>query len=201
VGKETYRSPLSPLIRRSAPRAAAGAPLPLALRSNAAPAGIVFLMADDPGYGDLSCYGRRDFRTPNINQIAAGDKPFLQGVGQLGRMLRHAHGADHWALSLPATDCPGGAPEESRPSCRAAAGPSDSAFAAEELRPTAQRLRPLRGFSLRPGLLRAQEWAGFDRHGRSVGCRRQGATRPVTLPICWVAVRSRRMREKGVHSC
>jgi arylsulfatase A-like enzyme len=31
---------------------------------------IVFIMADDLGYADLSCYGRRDFVTPNIDRIA-----------------------------------------------------------------------------------------------------------------------------------
>jgi len=31
---------------------------------------IVFIMADDLGYGDLSCYGARDIDTPHIDQIA-----------------------------------------------------------------------------------------------------------------------------------
>jgi arylsulfatase A-like enzyme len=35
-------------------------------------------MADDLGYADLSCYGRRDFTTPNIDRIAAGGMRFLQ---------------------------------------------------------------------------------------------------------------------------
>src|SRR5262245_20922165 len=39
-----------------------------------APAGsrpnIVFIMADDLGYADLSCYGRRDFTTPNLDRMA-----------------------------------------------------------------------------------------------------------------------------------
>ena len=35
------------------------------------PPNIVFLMADDLGFADLSCYGRRDFATPNIDQLAA----------------------------------------------------------------------------------------------------------------------------------
>ncbi|MBL4801945.1 MAG: sulfatase-like hydrolase/transferase [Emcibacter sp.] len=32
---------------------------------------IIFIMADDLGYADLSCYGRRDYATPNIDKLAA----------------------------------------------------------------------------------------------------------------------------------
>src|SRR3954452_1974960 len=40
---------------------------------------IVFIMADDLGYADVSCYGRPDFKTPNIDRIAARGVRFLQG--------------------------------------------------------------------------------------------------------------------------
>ena len=34
------------------------------------PPNIVFILADDLGYGDLSCYGRPDYRTPQIDRLA-----------------------------------------------------------------------------------------------------------------------------------
>jgi len=39
---------------------------------------IIFVMADDLGYADLSCYGRRDYSTPNVDRIAADGLRFLQ---------------------------------------------------------------------------------------------------------------------------
>lgn len=32
---------------------------------------ILYIMCDDMGYGDLSCYGQQHFRTPNIDRLAA----------------------------------------------------------------------------------------------------------------------------------
>lgn len=40
---------------------------------------IVFILADDLGYADVSCYGRPDFKTPNIDRIAAEGLRFTQG--------------------------------------------------------------------------------------------------------------------------
>src|ERR1700678_1412291 len=39
---------------------------------------ILFIMADDLGYADLSCYGRPDISTPNIDGLAAKGVRFLQ---------------------------------------------------------------------------------------------------------------------------
>ncbi|NQV26771.1 MAG: arylsulfatase [Rhodopirellula sp.] len=32
---------------------------------------VIFIMLDDAGYGDLSCYGQKHFKTPNIDRMAA----------------------------------------------------------------------------------------------------------------------------------
>jgi len=40
---------------------------------------ILFIMADDLGYADLSCYGRRDYKTPEIDSLAADGLLVTQG--------------------------------------------------------------------------------------------------------------------------
>lgn len=49
-------------------------------RLAAAPAkpNIIFILADDLGYGDLSCYGQQKFKTPHIDQLAAEGLRFTQ---------------------------------------------------------------------------------------------------------------------------
>lgn len=44
----------------------------------ARPPNIVFMFADDLGYGDLSCYGHPYARTPNLDQLAAEGTRFSQ---------------------------------------------------------------------------------------------------------------------------
>lgn len=39
---------------------------------------IVYILLDDAGYGDLSCYGQQKFRTPNIDRLAAEGMKFTQ---------------------------------------------------------------------------------------------------------------------------
>ena len=42
------------------------------------PPNIIFIMADDLGYGDLSCYGQEKFATPNIDRLATEGMKFTQ---------------------------------------------------------------------------------------------------------------------------
>ena len=40
---------------------------------------IVFILADDLGWGDLSCYGQTDYSTPMLDQLASQGQRFMQG--------------------------------------------------------------------------------------------------------------------------
>jgi arylsulfatase A-like enzyme len=56
---------------------ASGIPHIFGQRTSTAP-NIIFIMADDLGYADVSCYGRPDINTPNIDGLAAKGVRFLQ---------------------------------------------------------------------------------------------------------------------------
>jgi arylsulfatase A len=40
---------------------------------------VILIMADDLGYGDLSCYGATTFKTPHLDKLAAEGQRFTQG--------------------------------------------------------------------------------------------------------------------------
>jgi arylsulfatase A-like enzyme len=42
------------------------------------PPNIIYILADDLGYGDLSCYGQKKFKTPNIDKLASQGMLFTQ---------------------------------------------------------------------------------------------------------------------------
>ena len=50
--------------------AASAAVFPGSVSAAQAP-NILFILADDLGWGDLSCYGRPDYKTPNLDRLAA----------------------------------------------------------------------------------------------------------------------------------
>ena len=39
---------------------------------------IIYILADDLGYGDLGCYGQKLIETPNIDKLAANGMRFTQ---------------------------------------------------------------------------------------------------------------------------
>ena len=69
--------------RRQALASTVATPLALLAASKAAdaaapPPNILFILADDFGYADLSCYGRPDYKTPNIDRLAVEGVRFMQ---------------------------------------------------------------------------------------------------------------------------
>src|SRR6478736_4838602 len=38
---------------------------------------IIYIMADDLGYADLSCYGRKNYQTPNLDKLASQGVMFM----------------------------------------------------------------------------------------------------------------------------
>jgi arylsulfatase A-like enzyme len=77
---------------------------------------IVFILADDLGYGDLGCYGQKRILTPNIDRLAAEGVRFTQSyagstvcapsrcVLMTGLHVGHAYIRGNLALSLRGSD-------------------------------------------------------------------------------------------------
>lgn len=47
------------------------------LQGQAQKPNIIYIMTDDMGYGDLSCYGRKDYTTPNLDKLASQGMKFI----------------------------------------------------------------------------------------------------------------------------
>ena len=45
--------------------------LPVAVRAEQEKPNIIFLLADDLGYGDLGCFGSAVIKSPNIDRLAS----------------------------------------------------------------------------------------------------------------------------------
>ena len=52
--------------------------VPLAIAGDPEKPNFIYLMLDDAGYGDLSCYGQQKFETPNIDRLARHGMRFTQ---------------------------------------------------------------------------------------------------------------------------
>ena len=72
---EAYQSLSTMLSFRNLLLAALGLSLNLAAFSVEKP-NIIVIMADDLGYGDISAYGTKSFRTPHIDQLATEGQRF-----------------------------------------------------------------------------------------------------------------------------
>lgn len=59
--------------------AAAAQALPAFAKGTGRKPNFLFIMADDLGYADLSCYGRREYRTPALDRLAAQGMRFTHG--------------------------------------------------------------------------------------------------------------------------
>jgi arylsulfatase A-like enzyme len=58
------------LLRRDMPSGKANSLATAGIQPSSRP-NVIFILADDLGWGDLSCYGRPDYRTPNLDLLAS----------------------------------------------------------------------------------------------------------------------------------
>jgi hypothetical protein len=75
------------LLRRASAAAVIGSPAVAgcarAAERDARPLNVLIVLADDLGWGDLSCYGRTDYRTPALDGLA--DEGTRLGTSLVGK--------------------------------------------------------------------------------------------------------------------
>jgi len=59
---------------------------------------IIFILADDLGYGDLGCYGQKRLRTPHIDQLAAEGMRFTDAHAPASVCVPSRYGSFHGHL-------------------------------------------------------------------------------------------------------
>ena len=64
------------LLKGAAGTAATALAIPRVVRAQDRP-NVLFILADDLGYGDLSCYGRPDYETPVLDRLATQGMKFM----------------------------------------------------------------------------------------------------------------------------
>jgi arylsulfatase A-like enzyme len=64
------------ILKGAAGTAATALAIPRAVRAQDRP-NVLFILADDLGYGDLSCYGRPDYETPVLDRLATQGMKFM----------------------------------------------------------------------------------------------------------------------------